>query len=569
MQLWGKQWHIRHALIMVLAVMAFSGLVGLYLVSTLIVFPGISALEKEGSQQKIVEVNSILQYSLSQMASKVHDWSSWDETYLFVQTQNQSFIENNLGDSKFKAIGINLFIITDTAGQIIYSSEYNLQNNARLNVSNEIKNIVSHDSFLWNFSETTDQISGLILLDQPTMITAQPILTNSGEGPIQGSVIFGIYFNNRELTELSTLIGATVNVTSIVDPRIQNDAQLIQSLFNDQVVTKSGTDATTSSILLNDIHSDPVLIVEVNQNNSLYLEGERLYNILLIALSAIGIISIVILFVLFEKQVTVPIIRFTEYVKKLPLDPNQIEEPLKFRSKEMSILSGSIKNSMTQRLETIGEFAGWVGHDLRNPLTGIKSGTYYLKKKYGPIMDAQGLTTLEAIDSCVEYSNKIVNDLLEYSCKIKLDLEETSSKLMTSKLLSVIKIPENVQVVDETSPDHKFMADTCKLERVLNNLATNAFDAMPHGGRLLIKSQQNGQNVELSFTDNGEGMSEETISKLWVPFFTTKAKGMGFGLAICKRMVEAHGGKMGVESTLGVGTTFKIIMPIKQNVAYL
>jgi two-component system, sporulation sensor kinase E len=105
--------------------------------------------------------------------------------------------------------------------------------------------------------------------------------------------------------------------------------------------------------------------------------------------------------------------------------------------------------------------------------------------------------------------------------------------------------------------------DIDKIKRVFVNMIRNAIDVMPKGGRLTIKSTKLNENVQITFSDTGMGMTKETLEKLWAPLFTTKAKGMGLGLAICKRIVEAHGGSISVESVVGKGTTFAITIPIK------
>jgi signal transduction histidine kinase len=87
---------------------------------------------------------------------------------------------------------------------------------------------------------------------------------------------------------------------------------------------------------------------------------------------------------------------------------------------------------------------------------------------------------------------------------------------------------------------------------------------MPKGGTLTIASTRSGDNVHITFKDTGEGMTTETLAKLWSPLYTTKAKGMGFGLAVAKRLVEAHGGSINVESKLGKGSTFTVTLPIKR-----
>ena len=100
------------------------------------------------------------------------------------------------------------------------------------------------------------------------------------------------------------------------------------------------------------------------------------------------------------------------------------------------------------------------------------------------------------------------------------------------------------------------------MQRVCVNLIKNAVDAMPNGGALTITSTDSDGNLLVSFKDTGEGISEEILGKIWSPLFTTKAKGMGYGLAIVKRFIEAHGGAVNVETNLGKGSTFTISIPL-------
>ena len=218
----------------------------------------------------------------------------------------------------------------------------------------------------------------------------------------------------------------------------------------------------------------------------------------------------------------------------------------------------------TERLAAIGELAAIIGHDLRNPLTGIKGATYYLKTKHGAEMDVKGKEMFEIIEKDIDYSNKIINDLLEYSRDLTLELANTTPKLLLKNALSLIEVPERIQIIDATEDKPEIKADAEKMNRAFVNIIKNAIDAMPEGGTLTITSKAVKGKVKIAFKDTGTGMSEETLSKLklWSPLFTTKAKGMGFGLPICKRIVEAHGGKISVESTLGKGTTVTVTIPV-------
>jgi len=216
----------------------------------------------------------------------------------------------------------------------------------------------------------------------------------------------------------------------------------------------------------------------------------------------------------------------------------------------------------SERLAAIGTTAAMVGHDLRNPLQGIASAAYLLKTRLGARNGEQITESLRVIDDCIEYSDKVITDLLEYSAEIHLHLALTSPKSMVQQSLPLVQVPSNVQIDDSSKPSPKLVADREKIRRALLNIIKNAIEAMPEGGSLAISSREADGQVEISFADTGIGMTNETLAKLWTPLFTTKAKGMGFGLAISKRIVEAHGGSIHAKSTFGEGSTFTVRIPI-------
>jgi len=217
----------------------------------------------------------------------------------------------------------------------------------------------------------------------------------------------------------------------------------------------------------------------------------------------------------------------------------------------------------SERLAGIGELAGMIGHDLRNPLAGIKNATYFLRKKQGSFVGDSGLQMLAIIDKAVEYSNKIINDLLDYSREIRLELQNFKPKSLIDYILVTTTIPQNIKISDKSDSSLEIIADSNKIERVFNNIIKNAIDALDRdGGVIEITSRQNDGKAEISFSDNGKGMPPEVVSKIFTPLFTTKAQGMGFGLSICKRIVEAHGGSISVKTEVGIGTSFTVSLPI-------
>jgi len=238
-----------------------------------------------------------------------------------------------------------------------------------------------------------------------------------------------------------------------------------------------------------------------------------------------------------------------------------LEERVEERTKQLKEAQQQLVKS--ERLAAIGELAAMIGHDLRNPLTGIAGATYYLKAKCSPKIDSKLKEMFKVIEKDVQYSNKIINDLLEYSRDIKLELNESTPRLMVKEALSAVKIPKKVRVANLSRDKPKMEVDTDKMKRVFVNIIKNAVDAMPKGGKLTIESRKSNGDLEIVFSDTGAGMSEETLRNIFRPLFTTKAKGMGFGLPICKRFVEAHGGKILARSTVGKGSTFIVTLPVQ------
>ena len=221
----------------------------------------------------------------------------------------------------------------------------------------------------------------------------------------------------------------------------------------------------------------------------------------------------------------------------------------------------------SERLAAIGQLAAMIGHDLRNPLTGITGAAYYLKTRLNLKSNEKAKEMLSIIEKDIEYSNKIINDLLEYSREIKLELARVTPKFLVAEALSLVKFPRKVHVTDRSRNTPQIWVDPEKLKRAFVNIIKNAIDAMPNGGDLTIVSRRSKKDLEISFIDTGVGMPKGTMQKIFTPLFTSKARGMGFGLAISKRLIEAHGGKISVNSKVGEGSTFTVIVPIERRKA--
>ncbi|MGD6809383.1 MAG: PAS domain-containing sensor histidine kinase [Candidatus Bathyarchaeia archaeon] len=219
-----------------------------------------------------------------------------------------------------------------------------------------------------------------------------------------------------------------------------------------------------------------------------------------------------------------------------------------------------------ERLAAIGETAGMVGHDIRNPLQAIAGDVYLLKDYLKSIPESptkEDVTeSLEAIEKNVVYINKVVADLQDYSRKINPEYTNTNLYDLVENVFRPIIIPENIKSTIEIDHKIKLKIDATLFRRILTNLIINAIQAMPKGGELAVKAEKKSDSINVSVEDTGVGIPDEIKPKMFTPMMTTKAKGQGLGLAVAKRLVESMSGTIDFESEFGKGTKFIIKLPL-------
>jgi signal transduction histidine kinase len=160
--------------------------------------------------------------------------------------------------------------------------------------------------------------------------------------------------------------------------------------------------------------------------------------------------------------------------------------------------------------------------------------------------------------------DKIVSDLQAYSRPVVPIPRQKNIPTLVREVLSSIRLGEEIEVKTNFDPIlETVVADPDMLKKVLFNLTINAVQAMPSGGTLTISTLKCDDLMVLEVKDTGVGISKENMKKLFTPFFTTKAKGQGMGLTVCKRLVEAHDGTISVESEEGKGSIFTVIIPVR------
>jgi len=253
-------------------------------------------------------------------------------------------------------------------------------------------------------------------------------------------------------------------------------------------------------------------------------------------------------------------------------ETRRMESELKKYNAQLQQLVEERTNDLkdAERLAAIGQTAGMVGHDIRNPLQSIIACLYLANEEAKNVRDIetkqQLIESLQTIEEQVSYINKIITDLQDFARKLKPVLEKTDIKEIFRSVIGTIQVPPGVRIeyaVEPRMPELK--TDKTFITRIFTNLINNAIQATPKGGEITLQAKQKSSKAVLTVEDNGSGIPEEVKPKLFMPLFTTKAKGQGFGLAVVKRLTEALGGTISFESEAGKGTKFTLEIPFQPN----
>jgi signal transduction histidine kinase len=247
------------------------------------------------------------------------------------------------------------------------------------------------------------------------------------------------------------------------------------------------------------------------------------------------------------------------------------EEELRTSNEELQTTNEKLIETQEQlirseKLAAIGQLASGVGHELRNPLGSIKNATFYVRKRLAntdlPASEPRVVEFLNIIDDEVNSANKVITDLLGFSRVAKPAVSPASIAGIIEDALRYTPVPENVKLTKNINNNlPSVMVDADQIKQVFLNIALNALQAMPEGGHLDIRASSKGEFAEVEFTDSGDGIPKSIINKIFDPLFTTKAKGVGLGLSVCKSIIDRHEGDIRVESEEGKGTTFTLSLP--------
>lgn len=215
-----------------------------------------------------------------------------------------------------------------------------------------------------------------------------------------------------------------------------------------------------------------------------------------------------------------------------------------------------------ERLSAIGELSARIAHDLRNPLTIIKSGFEIIQLKDANFTK-ETQNVLPRIDRALVRMSHQIDNVLDYVSPKPLFLQSITLSELFKLSVDRVAVPDGVTIIPPKN-DFEFRCDPFKMEIVLVNLIANAIQAMENKGQVLLHGSMTKKEVLLQVQDTGPGIPSDLVNKVFDPLFTTRLVGTGLGLPSCKTIVEKHGGTITIDTEMGKGTTFSIKIPYSE-----
>jgi two-component system sensor histidine kinase HydH len=235
------------------------------------------------------------------------------------------------------------------------------------------------------------------------------------------------------------------------------------------------------------------------------------------------------------------------------------------RRAEESLRQMQARLAHQEKIAELGRVAAQVAHEVRNPLTGLQLYSMHMKTKLADRMSEAELQLADRIIETIHHLSQTVEQIVNFARPLSLERRVVDLNRVIADLLQLLgpqldgaRVELRVELSDESM---RGRLDESSLRSALMNLLINAVQAMHDGGRLTVKTLRDGDGLRVEIADTGRGMTREQVGRVFEAFYTTRAKGLGLGMPYAKKVIEEHGGEIGVESSPGEGTLVTVRLP--------
>ncbi|MFC2020625.1 CHASE4 domain-containing protein [Chloroflexota bacterium] len=567
----------------------------LYVTSRVTLMRGLAEIEKQDAQKYIDRTLSVLSQEISDLERTTADWSSWDDTYNFIEDANDEYIESNLVDEAFITLRLNLMLYIHSSGRIVFSKAFDLENEEPVPITS---------SFFADFSTndligTESVISGIILIKEGSMIIAsQPILTSNDEGPARGTLVFGRYIKDTAIDRLALLTLSELTLHRIdelppdldaVLPSVREASQaFVQLLSTQQVAAYS---------MITDIYGKPALMLRIIIPREIYSAGQDAVIFHILVVLGIGLIFGGIIMWIIHKQLLVRTDLLVRGVNNIASSGDTTTRLDIGGRDELTLVAGTIngmlavlqevenelqnlyheerdlRKGLEQEISNRAEYTRALVHELKTPITPVLAASELMLEE---LQESPMRDLAMSINRSASNLNRRIDELLNLARgeigQLKLNGAQVDAKKLLLEIADEIQsiTAQEGQILTRELPDDLpyIWADEERLKQIVQNLINNAIKFTPKGGTITLRARRDDTNLIVEVGDSGKGISEEEQEQIFDPYHrqesdSERLSGLGLGLAIAKKFVELHEGQIWVKSKKGKGSTFTFSIPMK------
>lgn len=506
------------------------------------------------------------------------DWAYWDDTYEFVQDGNEGYVDDNLYVEAFAPLGVELVAFIDNDGRVLYDNWF--RGDDEIPVPDELLELAMPGGALAGFDEVLDVNAGIVVVDgAPLIVASRGTTTSNFEGPHTGIMIMAREMSDDFVEGVSALTDLDVAIAACQPGSC--------TMPHDAVVIDKTSDDIFGSTVINGFDGAPAVSVDIAEPREIYSEGVAgIKRVLLITL-AVGFAaaagSVILARVVFVGRLealnetvtsvgerrdhsTRVSVEGRDEIGSLATGINEMLDGLEESQTELV----AAKNQIELGSEAKSRFLSRVSHEVRNPLNGVIAYAQLLQ------MDDLDEEQSDSVKQILTAGRHITSLLEEF-----LDIAriEAGAIPLDSHPIDLTESVNDAMALSRPSADERSIAlrqsgdagvlaiaDEVRLRQVLLNLLSNAIKYGTEGGFVAVHHETTGDRKILTVTDNGPGISEENLERLFVPFDrldadSSSVSGTGVGLAVTKQLIELMDGSIRVESQLGTGTCFTVELP--------
>lgn len=598
-----------------------------------LIFPSFITLEQDEIRKDSERCIFAVKREIHYIDSLCHDWAAWDDTYDFIESQSPDYIAANLQKSTFTDNHINLLYYFDNKGKIIWGKSYDLETREFILLPDFSKNSlpVSHPLISYNISNTPFseiKTAGIFLTAKgPVIISSRPILKSGNQGPVNGRIVMGKFFNDRLIKSLVEQTQVDFQIFSIIPGKLPEYIKHMPEQISAEFPYLIQLDKDGHMLIfrtIKDIQEKPALLLMAKIPRRIIEHGKTTIKYGLISIVVIGLTIILLISFLSQKIILQPITNLTNHVLQIGKTDNLSARLNMKQNDETGILAREFDKMIEKLFNTrkelieqyyfagMAEMASGVLHNIRNSLNPVIGEIQLIRHDLNNIPAKemqmvqkelnQGVISSERKQNLIQFSmlanesliqllqdiKKRLNNILKSTSQIEniladhqnlahserpvekvelSDLIHDSLKLMKNRLKKIILIDIDKSIYNTGRVNVHRIA----LLQVFSNILINAAESIERQGNIQGKVSiyaeidKTNKMIHIHICDNGEGIEPEILPRIFEHGFTTKKeRSSGIGLHWCANSMTAMNCRIHAESKgKGKGACFILILPQK------